>query len=47
MSNQMKAGFLKGRSCLANTVSFSDNMACLVDEGKAVDVICLDFSKII
>jgi len=38
-------GFLKGRSCLTNLISFYDQVTCLVDEHKAVDVICLDFSK--
>ncbi|KAJ7396395.1 hypothetical protein BTVI_145453 [Pitangus sulphuratus] len=38
-------GFRKGRSCLSNLISFYDHVTCLVDEGKAVDVIYLDFSK--
>ncbi|KAK4811337.1 hypothetical protein QYF61_024473 [Mycteria americana] len=37
-------GFRKGRSCLTNLISFYDKTR-LVDEGKAVDVIYLDFSK--
>jgi len=37
-------GFMKGRSCLTNMISFYD-VTRLVDEGKAVDVIYLDFSK--
>jgi len=36
---------LKGRSCLTSLISFYDQLTCLVDEGKAVDVIYLDFSK--
>jgi len=38
-------GFMKGRSCLTNLISFYDQVNCLVDEGKAVDVVYLDFSK--
>ena len=38
-------GFRKGRSCLMNLISFCDKMTCPVDEGKAVDVVYLDFSK--
>ena len=38
-------GFMKGRSCSTNLISFYDQVTCLVDEGKAVDVIYLDFSK--
>ncbi|KAK4825758.1 hypothetical protein QYF61_002241 [Mycteria americana] len=38
-------GFGKGRSCLTNLTSFYDKATRLVDEGKAVDVVSLDFSK--
>jgi len=38
-------GFMKDRSCLTNLISFYDKVTCLVDEGKAVDVVCLHFSK--
>jgi len=37
--------FMKGRSCLTNLISFYDWVTRLVDEGKAVDVAYLDFSK--
>ncbi|GAB0177244.1 mitochondrial enolase superfamily member 1 [Grus japonensis] len=38
-------GFMKGRSCLTNLISFYDKVTHLVDEGEAVDVVYLDFSK--
>uniref|UniRef100_A0A493TCE7 Reverse transcriptase domain-containing protein n=1 Tax=Anas platyrhynchos platyrhynchos TaxID=8840 RepID=A0A493TCE7_ANAPP len=38
-------GFMKGGFCLTNLISFYDKVMCLVDEGKAVDVVYLDFSK--
>ena len=38
-------GFVNGRSCLTNLISFYDKVTCLVDEGKAVNVVYLDFSK--
>ncbi|GAB0178158.1 mitochondrial enolase superfamily member 1 [Grus japonensis] len=38
-------GFMKGRSCLTNLISFYDKVTHLMDEGKAVDVVYLDFSK--
>ncbi|KAK4816200.1 hypothetical protein QYF61_012665 [Mycteria americana] len=38
-------GFRKGRSCLTNLISFYDKVTRLVDEGEAVDVVYLDFSK--
>ncbi|KAK4806818.1 hypothetical protein QYF61_005614 [Mycteria americana] len=38
-------GFMKGRSCWTNLISFYDKVTRLVDEGKAVNVVYLDFSK--
>jgi len=38
-------GFMKGWSCLTNLISFYDQVTHLVDEGKAVDVFYLDYSK--
>jgi len=35
---------MEGRSCLTNLISY-DQVTCLEDEGKAVDVIYLNFSK--
>ncbi|KAK4819390.1 hypothetical protein QYF61_003661 [Mycteria americana] len=40
-----QCGFMKGRSRLTNLLSFYNQVTCLVDEGKAVDVLYLDFSK--
>ncbi|PKU27232.1 rna-directed dna polymerase from mobile element jockey-like [Limosa lapponica baueri] len=37
--------YMTGRSCLTNLISFYDKMTRLVDEGKAVDVVYLNFSK--
>jgi len=38
-------GFIKGRSCLTNLISFHDQVTHLIDEEKAVDVVYLDISK--
>ncbi|GAB0210363.1 cAMP-dependent protein kinase inhibitor alpha [Grus japonensis] len=38
-------GFMKGRPCLTNLISFYDQVTHLVDKGKVVDVVCLYFSK--
>ncbi|KAJ7424632.1 hypothetical protein WISP_27701 [Willisornis vidua] len=38
-------GFRRDRSCLTNLISFYDQVTHLVDEGKAVGAVHLDFSK--
>ncbi|PKU42528.1 rna-directed dna polymerase from mobile element jockey-like [Limosa lapponica baueri] len=38
-------GFMRSRSCLTNLISLYVKVTHLVDEGKAVDVVYLDFSK--
>jgi len=36
---------MEGKLCLANLISFCDEVAGLVDEGRRVDVIYLNFIK--
>jgi len=38
-------GFAKGKSCLTNLITFYDGMTGQADEGRAVDVVYLNFSK--
>ncbi|GAB0181743.1 mitochondrial enolase superfamily member 1 [Grus japonensis] len=38
-------GFMKGRFCLTNLISFYDKVTHLVDEGGAMDVVYLEFSR--
>ena len=38
-------GFISGRSCTTNLVSFMEKLTKLTDRGKAADVIYLDFAK--
>ncbi|CAM4649274.1 unnamed protein product [Lepidochelys kempii] len=38
-------GFTKGKSCLTNLIAFYVEITGSVDEGKAVDMLFLDFSK--
>ncbi|CAM4583475.1 unnamed protein product [Lepidochelys kempii] len=38
-------GFTKSKSCLTNLIAFYDEITGSVDEGKAVDMLFLDFSK--
>jgi len=34
-----QCGFVKGKSCFTNLISFYDKVTCLVDKGKAVDAV--------
>ncbi|CAM5148340.1 unnamed protein product [Eretmochelys imbricata] len=45
VTRNRKHGFIKGKSCLTNLIAFYDKITGSVDEGKAVDVLFLDFSK--
>lgn len=38
-------GFIKGKSCLTNLMSFFSKITGLVDKGRVVPVVHLDFSK--
>jgi len=38
-------GFTKGKSCLTNLIAFYNGMTGWIDEGRAVDVVYLEFSK--
>ena len=37
--------FTKGKSCLTSLISFCHKVTCLVDEGKVVDIVFLNFTK--
>ena len=37
---------MKGRLCLPNIISFYDRVTGLVDEGKAAELVYLDFSTV-
>ncbi|PKU41872.1 rna-directed dna polymerase from mobile element jockey-like [Limosa lapponica baueri] len=38
-------GFIEGRSCQTNLIPFYDKITRLLEEGKAVDIVYLDFRK--
>ena len=43
--NQSQHGFRKGRSCLSQLLSHFDRITSLLESGKGVDVVYLDFAK--
>ena len=45
MMNNQQHGFRKGRSCISQLLAHYDNIIKLLEEGKDVDTIYLDFSK--
>ena len=38
-------GFTKGQACLTNLIAFYNEMTGLLDEGRAADVVYLNFCK--
>lgn len=38
-------GFVKGRCCSINRISFCNRVTCLVDKEKGIYLVCLDFHK--
>ena len=45
LMSKSQHGFMSGRSCLTNLLSFFDSIVKQVDQGNCVDVVYLDFQK--
>ena len=43
--NLSQHGFMRGRSCTSNLLSFLERITLAVDDGEPVDIIFLDFAK--
>ena len=43
--SETQHGFVKGRSCLTNLIKFFEEVTKMIDEGRAVDVVYMEFSK--
>ena len=43
--SERQHGFVKGRSCLTNLIEFFEEVMEMIDEGRAVDVVYMDFNK--
>jgi len=46
VTGHSQRGFMEGKSCLSNLTSFHDKVTCVMEKGKMMDMIFLDFSKI-
>ena len=44
VTGKSQHGFTKGKLCLTNLIAFYNKVSCLVDGGRAVDIVYLDFS---
>ena len=44
--NQSRLGFLPGKSCCMNLLELMEKLTKEVDEGRAFDVVFLDFAKV-
>jgi len=42
---KIQHGFIKGKLCLTYLISFCDEVTSLMDDGRAFDVVYLNFSK--
>ena len=43
--SERQHGFVKGRSCLTKLIEVFEEVTKMIDEGRAVDVVYMDFSK--
>ena len=43
--NDTQHGFMRGRQCLTNLLTYMEGVTRMLDEGKNVDIIYLDFAK--
>ena len=41
--SERQHGFVKGRLCLTNLIKFFKEVTEMIDEGRAVDVVHMDF----
>ena len=43
--NDTQHGFMRGRSCLTNLLTYMEGVTRILDKGKNIDIIYLDFAK--